>query len=227
MSSPSRLAAHSMSAERLAVGDLVRCSRCRQWHPAATWASGSAIDYSEKMLFIRCGTVRFLVGTIDGPARDPTAVKSPLGAGMRELTRTSDRPRIDDIETASVTAAARQVRLTRLNVLVIGPVAQTEAAVSAIVVALGKLAHFWAPDVPLPTRGDGRAIVIRDIATLSPVLQKAWLAWLSTQQQRRPPIIATSSIAVFPLITQGLFLEDLYYRLNTILLDLGASTDHE
>ena len=31
-----------MSAERLAVGDLVRCSRCRKWHPAATWASGSA-----------------------------------------------------------------------------------------------------------------------------------------------------------------------------------------
>jgi len=216
-----------MSAERLAVGDLVRCSRCRKWHPAVTFDSGSATDYAERILFIRCGTARFFVGIIGGPARDPTAFKSPLGADTPELTRSSDRPSIDDIGTASVTAAARQVRLTRLNVLVIGPVAQTEAAVSAIVVALGKLAYFWAPDVPLPTRADGRAIVIRDIATLSPGLQKAWLACLSTQQQRRPHIIATSSIAVFPLIAHGLFLEDLYYRLNTVLLDLRASTDHD
>jgi len=162
-----------MSAERLAVGDLVRCSRCRKWHPAATWTGGSAIDYAEKMLFIRCGTVRFFVGTIGGPARDPTAVKPPLGASMRELTQSSDRPSVDDIGTASVTAAARQVRLTRLNVLVIGPVAQTEAAVGAIVVALGRPARFLAPNVPPPARADGHAIVIRDIATLSPVLQKA------------------------------------------------------
>jgi len=48
-----------MSAERLAV-----------WrsggHPAETWASGSAIDYAEKVLFIRCGTAHFFVGTNDG-----------------------------------------------------------------------------------------------------------------------------------------------------------------
>ena len=30
------------------------------------------------MLFIRCGTAHFFVGTIDGHARDPKAVKSPL-----------------------------------------------------------------------------------------------------------------------------------------------------
>jgi len=29
------------------------------------------------------------------------------------------------------------------------------------------------------------------------------------------------------LIAHGLFLEDLYHRLNTTLLDLRASTDHE
>jgi len=30
------------------------------------------------MLFIRCGTAHFFVGTIDGRARDPKAVKSSL-----------------------------------------------------------------------------------------------------------------------------------------------------
>jgi hypothetical protein len=213
-----------MTAERLAVGDLVRCSRCREWHPAETWASGSATDYAEKMLFIRCGTARFFVGTIGGRSRDPKTVKSPPGAGRRELIR-SDRPGMDDVGTASVTTAARQVLLTRLNVLVIGPVAETEATVSAIVVALEKPAYFWAPDVPLPARTDGRTIVIRNIGTLSPTLQRACLAWLTAQQWRGPHVIATSRIPVFPLVTQGMFRADLYYRLNAI--DLSASIDND
>ena len=144
---------------------------------------------------------------------------------MPEVSRSANRPSVDDVSTTCVTTRASHMSLTRPNVLVIGPVAQTEAAVNGIVAALGKPARFWAPDVALPARADGRAIVIRDVATLSPVLQKAWLAWLSTQQRRRPHIIATSSIAVFPLIAQGMFLADLYYRLNTILLDFRTSTD--
>ena len=144
---------------------------------------------------------------------------------MPDVIRSADRPSLDDVSTTCLTTPALHMSLTRPNVLVIGPVAQTEAAVTAIVAAVGKPARLWAPDVPLPVRADGRAIVIRDVATLSPVLQKAWLAWLSTQQRRRPHIIATSSIAVFPLIAQGMFLADLYYRLNTILLDLRGSTD--
>jgi hypothetical protein len=134
---------------------------------------------------------------------------------------------MDDVVTASVTTAARQGFLTRSNVLVIGPVAETEATVSAIVVTLEKPAYFWTPDVPLPPHADGRAIVIREVATLSPALQLAWLAWLTAQQGRHRHIIATSSIPVFPLVTQGMFLADLYYRLNTILLDLRAFTDQD
>src|SRR5215831_3452354 len=87
-----------MSAERLAVGDLARCSRCGKWHPAETWASGSATDYAEKMLFIRCGTAHFFVGTIDGRTRDPKAVKSPLEL---ELWRVSNHGRTISCELRS------------------------------------------------------------------------------------------------------------------------------
>jgi len=58
-----------MSAERLAVGDRVRCPKCRRWHPADRESSGSATDYAERMLFIGCGDV----GQIGGaavPARE-------------------------------------------------------------------------------------------------------------------------------------------------------------
>ena len=97
---------------------------------------------------------------------------------MPDVSRSADRPGVDDVSTTCRTTPASRMSLTRPNVLVIGPVAQTEAAVNAIVAALGKPARFWAPDVALPALADGRAIVIRDVATLSPVLQTAWLAWL-------------------------------------------------
>jgi hypothetical protein len=67
-----------MSAERLAVGDLVRCVTCGRWHPAMQPSSGSATDYAERMLYYRCGERLFYVGQIGGTARDPKRVKSPL-----------------------------------------------------------------------------------------------------------------------------------------------------
>jgi len=113
--------------------------------------------------------------------------------------------------------------MMRSNVLIIGPVKKTEAEVSAILAELTSPPHFWAADAPLPSRADGRAIVIRDIAKWSRTLQTAWFDWLTVQQEPRPQMIATSSIAIFPLVRQGMFLADLYYRLNTILVDLWIS----
>jgi len=81
---------------------------------------------------------------------------------------------------------------------------------------------YWTSDVPLSTLGAERTVVIRDVATWCLDRQEALLTWLS-QPNRRPQIIATSSIKIFPLVTQGLFLEALYYRLNTILLDVGRA----
>jgi hypothetical protein len=120
----------------------------------------------------------------------------------------------------------------RPNVLVIGPVARSEATVAAIVGALSALSmlstpvQYWTPDSPLPSPGDTTTIVIRDIATLSLSSQQAWLARMN-DPHAHAQIIATSSIAVFPLVARGVFLEDLYYRLNTVLLDVLKSDPAE
>jgi hypothetical protein len=108
----------------------------------------------------------------------------------------------------------------RPNVLVIGPVPRSEAAVAAIVAALPMPVRYWTSDVPLPSPGDTTTLVIRDIATLSLSFQQAWLARMNAPHSQHTQIIATSSIAVFPLVVRGVFIEDLYYRLNTVLLDL-------
>lgn len=111
----------------------------------------------------------------------------------------------------------------RPNVLVVGPVAKSEATLAAIVGALPTPVRYWTPDFPLPSPGDTSAIVIRDVATLSLSFQQAWLAHLNAPHARHQQIITTSSIAVFPLVVRGVFLEDLYYQLNTVLLDLRKS----
>jgi DNA-binding NtrC family response regulator len=82
-------------------------------------------------------------------------------------------------------------------------------------------------DLPLPSPADATTIVIRDIATLSLSFQQAWLARLNAPHARHQQIITTSSIAVFPLVARGVFLEELYYRLNTVLLDVRKSGSGE
>src|SRR6266853_3363159 len=72
-----------MSAERLAIGDLVRCSKCRGWHPAEQSASGSSTDYAERMLFMCCGAGLFYVGQQGLPARDPKQVRCGRCGGER------------------------------------------------------------------------------------------------------------------------------------------------
>src|SRR5215470_11933759 len=48
-----------MSAERLVVGDRVRCPKCRRWYPADRESSRSATDYAVH-LFIRCASSRIV-----------------------------------------------------------------------------------------------------------------------------------------------------------------------
>jgi hypothetical protein len=84
-----------MSAERLAIGDRVRCPKCGRWHPADLESSGSATDYAERMLYIRCGQSLFYVGQVGGTARDPNSVKSPLEL---ELSRVRSHDRIMSCE---------------------------------------------------------------------------------------------------------------------------------
>jgi len=155
---------------------------------------------------------------------------------MRDQHLSSDLVAIDDARFSVVAAPrayapasqgsslANEMPLytVRPNVLVIGPVALVEAMLATITAMLLTPVCYWTPDVPLSTLGAERTVVIREVATWCLDRQEALLTWLS-EPSRRPQIIATSSIKIFPLVIQGLFLEALYYRLNTILLDDGRS----
>ena len=149
--------------------------------------------------------------------------------GVRQVSNTA---RSRAYAPASSLTSELLAHTLRPNVLVIGPVARSEAVVAAIICALSTVStvsmpvHYWTPDLPLPSPGDTTPIVIRDIATLSLSSQQAWVARMNAPEAHTQ-IIATSSIAVFPLVARGVFLEDLYYRLNTVLLDVRKSDPAE
>jgi hypothetical protein len=45
----------------LYVGDLVRCTRCRRWHPAIRWHTAGT-PYTQRMLYFECEGKRYYAG---------------------------------------------------------------------------------------------------------------------------------------------------------------------
>ena len=115
------------------------------------------------------------------------------------------------------------LRTLRPNLLLIGSPEQIETTSAILIAEVLKPVLYWTAEALPPTRTDAATIMIHDIASMSPTHQEAWLAWINGPSARDTQVIATSVIAVFPLVTRNLFLGDLYYRLNTMLLDLGTT----
>jgi hypothetical protein len=138
---------------------------------------------------------------------------------MRRSRAISAEDGIDDAFTDWVRVATRAYeRAWRPNVLVIGDPDTCDAVVSALVLQSPKPVCEWRGETPLPAHADAPCVLIRDVATLSRDQQEAFWFWLSAADVHHPQFISTSSIPVFPLVERGAFMEDLYYRLNTLVL---------
>jgi Sigma-54 interaction domain len=120
----------------------------------------------------------------------------------------------------------RLLRVARPNILVIGAAADVASTVSTIVARLPGPVSYLPPDAPPPAViDDAEMLVMPDVAGLSPDRQHEWISWLSSPDERRPQIVATSGVPVYPLVKADQFSVALYYRLNTILLEMqGAGT---
>jgi hypothetical protein len=114
----------------------------------------------------------------------------------------------------------RLLRAARPNILVIGAAGDVASTVSTIVAQLAGAVSYLPPDAPPPSVIDeAEMLVMPDVAGLSPDRQHEWIRWLSRLDARRPQIVATSGVPVYPLVKADQFSVLLYYRLNTILLE--------
>jgi hypothetical protein len=78
--------------------------------------------------------------------------------------------------------------------------------------------HPGAP--PLPPGEAVSTLILKDVAVLSPEEQQRLFEWLS-RSPRRVRVISTSAVPLMTMVSQGSFLESLYYRLNTVFVNLA------
>jgi hypothetical protein len=108
------------------------------------------------------------------------------------------------------------LRLRWANLLVVG---ETGAEFLAqLMPSLASPVAFFNGATPECSQAGG-TLIIRDVDRLSRSQQDTLCEWLSTKG-RPPYIIAISDRSLFSSVRQGAFSEQLYYRLNTVLVDL-------
>jgi hypothetical protein len=105
---------------------------------------------------------------------------------------------------------------TKANTLMLGESLAVTRILNAAWLTLGRPV-FWCdgPRLTLPTGQTGTFVLWR-VDELCTDDQQQLLAWLDRRGTTR--ILARAPRGVFPLVQQGQFLPELYYRLNTLLL---------
>jgi hypothetical protein len=107
------------------------------------------------------------------------------------------------------------------NLLLIGSAIQSERVFDQIRPMLRTPVVRWSPVERPEIPGTAfRTLIVRQVECLTASQQISLSAWLrrSTDLQ----IVSWARMPVFPLVKAGTFLEELYYRLNPVLLEFGS-----
>jgi hypothetical protein len=113
----------------------------------------------------------------------------------------------------------------RPHVLIEGPDCSVEKLVRAILAALNAPVCEWEN---MHECAPGTTLLIRNVDALSGDEHGSLLACLNADGARLTirQVISTTSRPLYSLVESGLFPADLYYRLNTVRLELGETSGH-
>ena len=108
------------------------------------------------------------------------------------------------------------------NVLVVGPHETVELLLTELLPHLESPIFCGTRDIDALTSSTDtmRTVVIRDVDGLSASQQQRLSCWLEHAPAAPVRIVSTTTVPLFELVEAGLFPDVLYYRLNTVLLDL-------
>jgi len=112
------------------------------------------------------------------------------------------------------------LRYGRPNLLIISSAIQNERVLDQIRVMFRAPVAWWSPpeQVDVPDAAFG-TLIIRHVECLTAGQQASFATWLRRAHDTQ--IISFAGMPVFPLVTAGTFIEELYYRLNVFLMELG------
>lgn len=112
----------------------------------------------------------------------------------------------------------------RQNVLLYGAPSALDAVLAALRPYLCEPIHRWAPHTePCLPHFVAGTLVLEQATACQQVQQQALWEWLN-EADRRVQVITTTDQPLFDLVERGDFLASLYYRLNTLYLDVSCST---
>ena len=133
------------------------------------------------------------------------------------------------VETGPATAAlhGREIELLVMrrlhpNVLLIGSQESNAHALSQLLPACRTPVCQPNPEFDMPIV-EGGTFVLWRVELLKPHRQRALHEWF-TREAGRIQVITPASAQLFQRVSTGSFLEDLFYRLNTMTLLTGRST---
>ena len=117
----------------------------------------------------------------------------------------------------------RQMGMPRVNLLLAGAGGMTRNVVGMLLRDRDEPIASWAPGerLLLPPVARGGTVVLHEVGTLSYDDQLHLLDWLE-HAVARTQVISTTSRPLLAQVESGAFIETLFYRLNTICLDVTA-----
>lgn len=145
-----------------------------------------------------------------------------VAAGARRATAVPALPMPEHWRQASVAQKnLRELGMPRVNMLFVG-VDDAVWHLLAGTLSLVEPVVFWRPGgaMHLPENAAVRTLVIRDVGAMTGAEQVRLLDWLD-RAVGRTQVVSTSSVPLLPLVEEGHFINALYYRLNTVCVDLN------
>jgi transcriptional regulator of aromatic amino acid metabolism len=120
----------------------------------------------------------------------------------------------------------RAMGMPRVNLLLIGPDAVVWNVLESLLMDLTEPILSWYRGEPLalPATDASGTLILHDVADLARDEQRQLLEWLE-QTMGSTQVISTASQALLPRVQAGLFDDVLYYRLNTVCMDVTAERE--
>ena len=114
--------------------------------------------------------------------------------------------------------------MPRVNLLLIAPDTVVRYVLESRLLNLREPVVRWRPGQPLdlPTQGLVTTMVLNDVGRLQPHEQLDLLAWLE-RADGRTQVVSTSAEPLLPRVHCGAFIDTLYYRLNTVCVDVTGN----
>jgi Sigma-54 interaction domain len=108
----------------------------------------------------------------------------------------------------------------RWNVLLCGEPPAVEEILCGLRPHFREPVHCWRADGPeAPPDFSGGTLIVEHLNRCQPLAQQALLEWCS-DTSRDVQVVAAINSRLFDLVERGCFLAPLYYRLNTVYVDL-------